>query len=135
MVVVAIAERPLEIGIDVEPLARGRDIVDVAHVVFSRRELGDLAALDPSKREDRAVAVWTLKESYIKARGMGLALPLQEISFTFDGDAPTVELAEALCDDAARWVFRVFDVEHHRVALSVAGSCRPLRVITRYESP
>ena len=35
---------------------------------------------------DRFLTYWTLKEAYLKARGLGISVPLSDISFTVDGD-------------------------------------------------
>jgi 4'-phosphopantetheinyl transferase len=82
LVVCAIAARDL--GVDVEPIDRGREILALAPVVFTAGERTALAALAAAARPDRAVSLWTLKEAYIKARGLGLdALPLASFSINF----------------------------------------------------
>ena len=52
------------------------------------------------------VEFWTLKESYIKARGMGLSIPLKQFSFRFPREN-LIELAiDALPHDVPeRWRF------------------------------
>ena len=49
---------------------------------------------------------WTLKESYIKARGMGLSIPLDQFGFHFPGAAQVgIKIQPVLQDDAGRWRF------------------------------
>lgn len=120
MVVCAVSEGRA-IGVDVEPIARGKDILEMADTVFAPSELAELRALPEASRPDRAVALWTLKESYIKARGMGLSLPLDRFAMRFHEGAITVEVRAPIVDDAARWTFRIVDRDGHRIALCVEG--------------
>ncbi len=70
---------------------------------------------------DRALCLWTLKEGYIKARGMGLALPLEKISFLFGGpEGIRLEIDSVVDIDPSRWRFCSFDHAGHRVAAVVA---------------
>ena len=63
---------------------------------------------------------WTLKESYIKARGLGLKLPLRHFSFLLDGPAPSIAFAPELHDRAETWQFAQFwPTERHRMAVAV----------------
>ena len=78
--------------------------------------------------------MWTLKESYIKARGMGLSLPLDTFSFDLV-DAGTVAFR---CDDAvdaaaARWSFCQWRTEAgHLVSLCAERSTRePIDLVCR----
>src|SRR5690606_33310169 len=83
--------RGREVGVDVEWLDRRGGDIDVADRFFSRYEVQALYAQPPERRRDRFFRYWTLKESYIKARGMGLALPLDRFSFELDrGGAITI---------------------------------------------
>ncbi len=122
-----------DVGVDVESLARAAEIVPLAPRVFSTPECAQLDALPAAERPDRALSLWTLKEAYIKARGMGLSLPLQKISFLFDGpktDGPQTirfEVEPDVDDDPTRWRFCRFNHAGHRVALAVeaAAVCSP----------
>lgn len=123
--------RDREIGIDVEPRERKTSILELAPTVFSAREQHDLLQLDPADQRDRFFTLWTLKEAYIKARGMGLSLPLEKFSFTFPTDrAIAIQIDPSLDDEASTWQFERGSVDAtHAIALAVrrAGS-PPLRV-------
>ena len=126
-----VAAEVASVGVDVESLARAEEIVPLAARVFSAAERAQLDALPAAERPDRALSLWTLKEAYIKARGMGLSLPLQEISFLFDGpnadgsDAIRFEVAPGVDDDPGRWRFCRFDHAGHRIALAVEAAAAP----------
>lgn len=119
LVVCAVRENELALGVDVEPLARGGDVLEIASTVFSERELAALQALPAAARPERAISLWTLKESYIKAHGMGLSLPLKEFSFHFTDDRIDISFSPALPDHAARWSFATFDRAGHRIAVAI----------------
>jgi 4'-phosphopantetheinyl transferase len=109
----------VEVGVDVEPYERGREIVEIAAEVFSAREMEQLEALQGNGRLDRALQLWTLKEAYIKARGMGLSLPLKKFSFVFGGaEGIRLQLDADFEEEAGRnWRFCLLDFAGHRVAL------------------
>ncbi len=116
--VVCLIARGAEVGVDVEPFKRAREIAEVAPRVFSPLELAQLEALPDSERLDRGLALWTLKEAYIKARGMGLSLPLKKVSFVFEEtDGIRLELDPCLNDESGRWRFCLLDHAEHRIAL------------------
>ena len=108
-----------ELGVDVEPLLRGNEILGIAEAAFASRELADLRALPEALARDRAVSLWTLKEAYIKARGLGLALPLDGFAFSFDEPQPHISFGPTIADEPQRWAFRTRDVNGHRIALAV----------------
>lgn len=95
-----------ELGCDVEALARAPTLLRLAPTVFADAELAALRALPEAEQPERAVRLWTLKESYIKARGMGLALSLKGFAFHLGpGNSVTLDVAPALGGDGARWRF------------------------------
>lgn len=123
LAVCLVVDAPLEVGVDVEARTRADEIVTVEYKVFSAAELAQLDALPESERPDRYLSLWTLKEAYIKARGMGMALPLREISFLFDSaGAVRLEVAAGVDEDASRWSFRRLDYAGHRIAMVCEGA-------------
>lgn len=116
MIVCAIRSRA-ELGIDVEPLTRGPEIIGVAETAFAPAELAALRALPAPAQPDRALSLWTLKEAYIKARGMGLSLPLDGFAFSFDAATRRISFAPS-AGDPTRWQFRTLDLLGHRIALA-----------------
>jgi 4'-phosphopantetheinyl transferase len=123
-----------ELGVDVEYTGR-RLLHDVPERFFSAREVADLRARAESEQHSVFFDYWTLKESYIKARGLGLALPLRHFSFLLDGtDSPTVAFAPELDDDPASWQFALFrPTDSHRLAVAVRrhGADLPIVIRTR----
>jgi 4'-phosphopantetheinyl transferase len=120
--VVCLISASAEVGVDVEPHARAASIAEVARRMFSPQELAQLDALGEAGRLQRCVHLWTLKEAYIKARGMGLSLPTNKFSLLFDGDVCSrLEIDASLGDDAGRWRFCLIDHAEHCIALMVEG--------------
>lgn len=80
-VVCAISDSP--VGIDVEKV---RDIdFNIGEHCFSEKEYLDLSAQTAEAKLDYFYDLWTLKESYIKAVGLGLSLPLSSFTIRKNG--------------------------------------------------
>ena len=109
-----------EVGADVESLDRAGRWVDLADRYFAPREAAALKRVAPPDRPMRFLEYWTLKESYIKARGLGLAIPLADFSFDLPARSPgdiTIRFTPAIDDDSARWQFSL-------ERLGLRASCR-----------
>ncbi|MEF2966371.1 4'-phosphopantetheinyl transferase superfamily protein [Paenibacillus sp. M1] len=65
-------------GIDVEEI-READLAIAEHF-FAVQEIADLLAAPEERRRDCFFDLWTLKESYVKAAGRGLSLPLSSFA-------------------------------------------------------
>lgn len=94
------AARDVDIGVDVEWMERASDLHALAHRFFAP---GEAAAVRTARD---FFTFWTLKESYIKARGMGLSLPLDGFAFRLNGGGePGITFTEKIDDDPAQWRF------------------------------
>jgi len=97
------------LGLDVENVRARKVSLDIADQFFSPTEIAALAVVPPSRQQDRFFEYWTFKESYIKARGMGLSIPLDKFSFRYPDDgAVQIAIHPELRDDAERWQFWQF---------------------------
>jgi 4'-phosphopantetheinyl transferase len=124
LVAVAVATEP-EVGLDVEGVSPERVSPELCKRVFSPDEVSELNRLPASEQPGRFFDLWTLKESYIKARGLGLAVPLRSFGFHLPpGEAPSIRIAADLRDDPSTWAFQQWapTSEH---ALAVALRRRP----------
>jgi len=119
-----------EVGVDAEHVGR-RVTFDVAERFFSAREVADLRALPDGERHEVFFDYWTLKEAYIKARGLGLALPLRQFTFLrTPGRAPAITFAPELHDDATTWQFAQFwPTADHRMSIAVRRSGPDLPIV------
>jgi len=126
MIVIAMSSRG-EVGVDVEKTSRSTRAPALADRYFSASEATALRALPASLQEQRFLDLWTLKESYIKACGKGLAIPLDSFSFVLENASVRIEFApqlqDELQDDPARWQFWQLRVgEAHLVGLALADA-------------
>ena len=78
-----------DIGCDVENTGRSNDVLAIAQRYFSQQETTELFSLPIEQQRNRFFDYWTLKESYIKAWGLGLAIPLADFSFTINDEVKT----------------------------------------------
>lgn len=112
-----------EVGVDVESFERRRINLDVAPRFFAPAETSELFDLPEQQREHRFLQLWTLKESYIKARGMGLAIPLDHFSFHQIDVMPRISFSAQLDDNPSRWQFLIRTVgDTHMLALTTQAS-------------
>lgn len=125
-----------EVGVDVETIDR-HVTHDLPERFFSAREVADLRALPPDEQSVVFFDYWTLKEAYIKARGLGLALPLGQFTFIrSDGRAPCIEFAPELHDDPASWQFAQFwPTATHRMAVAVRRTGDDLPIVVSQVVP
>lgn len=131
MLVLAVNRRHA-VGVDVEAVTRKVELLALAKRYFAGHEYEDLANLDEAAQRERFFALWTLKEAWLKARGLGLHIPLDDFSFNLAGANPIVEFGPQLNDRAEAWQFRLLAQDQFRIALAVdCPASQPLPVQTR----
>jgi 4'-phosphopantetheinyl transferase len=96
-----------DVGVDVEDATRREVGPEVADHFFSPAEVAELRVRPREEQQRQFFRYWTLKEAYIKARGMGLSLPLDRFSFSLAPDSwsATIAFAQELADDENCWQF------------------------------
>lgn len=126
-----------EVGVDTESTARSAPL-EVADRYFSGFEATALRALPASAQAHRFWELWTFKESYIKARGMGLSLPLDQFSFDLGTEARAgITFDTGIHDYPARWRFwQLRPDAEHLVALCLESTpAEPTEFICRSVMP
>jgi 4'-phosphopantetheinyl transferase len=130
LIAIAVASHH-DVGVDVEWLLRRGETVQIADRYFSTREVAALESLPQDQRRRRFFQYWTLKEAYIKARGLGLSLPLDQFSFELDTQAPIrITFGAGITDQPGDWQFQQsFPTAEHAMALAVRrGGAANLRI-------
>jgi 4'-phosphopantetheinyl transferase len=126
------------VGVDVEKIRRLDDLGSLARKSFSAVEVAELFALPEAEHHRRFYELWSLKESYVKATGIGVALGLGKFSFRLSAGAPiSLDIDPSLSDVAERWQMMLLrPTSDHMGALIVdADADAPLRLRTRTSVP
>ncbi|NMO15460.1 4'-phosphopantetheinyl transferase superfamily protein [Pyxidicoccus fallax] len=127
-----------ELGADVEDAEREGETVEIADHYFAASEIQTLRALPPERQRGRFFEYWTLKESYIKARGAGLSLPLDQFAFHLEPDpSPRISFDPRMHDDPEAWQFvQLRPSERHQAAVAVRRARgQPLKVRWQFTVP
>ncbi len=108
------------VGVDVEKITRRTEPLNIASRFFSASEVASLTSVPECEQRERFFALWTLKEAYIKARGMGLAIPLGQFSYGLDDGPIYIRFDPALQDPADDWAFALLRAtDEHFLSLAI----------------
>jgi 4'-phosphopantetheinyl transferase len=117
-----------EVGVDVEDIRRAGYTVEIADRYFSPDEVRELRSWPAERQGERFFDYWTLKEAYIKARGLGLQIPLDQFTIQLRGFRQDDRVAHrigiafgpGIDDDPRSWQLTSLDLTPtHRVAVAV----------------
>jgi len=114
-----------EVGVDLERIEPGFATMRLARSLFAPEEV---AALSLLSNEDFVAAFyrcWTRKEAYVKAKGLGLSLPLKSfvVSVAPPNETPLLVPDRDEIEEQARWML-VDVIVGEGFAASVAVECR-----------
>lgn len=112
-----------DVGIDIEYVRPDFARDQIAAQFFSPRENVELRALTHAQHTIGFFNCWTRKEAYIKARGQGLSLPLDQFDVSLTPGAPAALLqTRDIPDEAARWsLWELHPGPGYIAALAVEG--------------
>ena len=119
--------RGRELGVDLEHLQRRAPDPAIVDRYLSPAEAADVRA-QGADWVHRFLLYWTLKEAYLKARGLGISVPLSDITFRLHGpDSARITFDAALAETDARWAFQWRPVgPEHLVALAASTTAGPV---------
>jgi 4'-phosphopantetheinyl transferase len=116
--------KEMEIGIDVEYINPKIDIEVIAPNFFSQNEVTTLFKLAPKERITGFFNCWTRKEAFIKAKGGGLSIPLDQFEVTLLAkDTPKILAINWAPEDVKNWSLFSFNPRKEFVgALTTNGN-------------
>jgi 4'-phosphopantetheinyl transferase len=122
--------RGREVGVDAEELREAPP--GVAERFFAPPEIAVLRALEPDGVDAAFFSFWTLKESFMKAVGLGLSLP--PASFAVALQPPRLLDYGRYRAEADAWAFELLTpTQRHHVAVCVrAPRSQPIPIVCRW---
>ena len=114
-----------DIGIDIERIRTSEDTVQILDHFFSELEKEEFKMIPEEKKKETFYQCWTRKEAYIKARGEGLSIPLDDFSVTLIPGSPA-KLIKADKDSAVtQWHMKDISVASGFAAAAVVSGSEP----------
>lgn len=109
------------VGVDVEDLARRAPDPAIVPRYCSPAEADDVRRHGDRWR-DRFLTYWTLKEAYLKARGLGISVPLSDITFLVDARGARIGFERSLAGTDDRWAFHLLQLGARHLAAVAADT-------------
>lgn len=101
--------RGREIGVDLEYTGVEMDYERIAECFMSPRELLEFRKMPSSLQREAFFRCWTRKEAYVKARGEGLSLPLDQLTVSLtSGNLPALLDVVGAPTETRRWSLKDF---------------------------
>jgi 4'-phosphopantetheinyl transferase len=114
------------VGIDVQQASRAIDVEPIAARYFSQEEAALLSRADDHSRVPRFLELWTLREAFLKAAGLGLSGPLNSISFSLE-DETMLRFHAPPRFPSSEWYFALFEpVPSARMAVAAKSAAPPI---------
>jgi 4'-phosphopantetheinyl transferase len=114
--------RGRELGIDIENVRSELEVNQLADHFFSPPEVAKLRALPAQLRTAAFFNYWTRKEAYVKARGEGLSIPLDQFDVSRGPLEPIILLEKMNHSEETRWsLVELTPVAGYAAALVVEG--------------
>jgi 4'-phosphopantetheinyl transferase len=139
LVAVAVS-RSAEVGVDVEIVNRKMDVRELAEHSFAASENEHLEALAEPERRRRFLEIWTLKEAYAKARGLGMSLSFDQFAFDVREEETSLRFDKTVEEgsSAPPWQFYLErPTANHQLALAVrrvsGEDSGRMRIVTNFE--
>jgi 4'-phosphopantetheinyl transferase len=116
--------RSRKVGIDVEYMNQNIEGEKIAKKFFSPRENAMLRSVPEKNKKEAFFNCWTRKEAYVKARGEGLSIPLDQFDVSmFPGEPASLLNINDSPDEVSNWVLEhIFADEHYACALATEGN-------------
>ena len=116
--------RDCAVGVDVEGIRNLSDLPGLCQYAFAPVEMADvLNAPSQQEQTERFFSYWTLKEAYIKARGLGLSLPLQQFAFQCTTGHWQLHCEPTLQAGGEHWQSDTIRIGAHCLAYCVQRGC------------
>jgi 4'-phosphopantetheinyl transferase len=112
-----------QIGVDIECIKGDFQWEEIAERFFAPGEIARLRALPRDQQQRAFFTCWTRKEAYIKAKGGGLSIPLQDFEVSVSPGEPA-SLMSCITDpeEVARWSLAEVDAgPDYEAAVAVQG--------------
>ena len=112
-----------ELGVDLEHMRRNVEIETLAARYFSPAEKATIAALPTPEKRVAFFRCWTQKEAFLKAKGIGVSLPLDQFEVAVNpGEAAALLRTHYDPADAQRWsMLELHPAYNYAAALAVEG--------------
>jgi 4'-phosphopantetheinyl transferase len=122
------------LGVDIERADRSLAVMEIANQYFSQKEAAWLRHCSAETRRVRFAELWTLKEAFLKATGVGLSGSLATVSFRFE--EPGRLLFDPPCtSDRSVWRFALVDLGSMlRLGVAVRNNNQPHFTVREFSS-
>ena len=107
------------LGVDLEHAERSVDALALAGRYGSPRECAMLQALDAGQRPRRFIELWTCKEAWLKAAGLGIGAGLAALEIELGTGRPCISRLPSAGGDIDHWSIALLEPEDGFVAAIV----------------
>lgn len=110
-------------GIDAEKVTARHATPGIAKRMFSEAEYRELLQLEGHDSLEYFFTHWTLREAYVKARGIGIFFPTHKLTFTVtDRHSVAVSFHPDIGNRQEHWYFRLLDLSDAHVTAIALNS-------------
>lgn len=99
-----------DLGLDVEKMSSGEHLMEMSSDILSVEELSTIEPLSQNRKLQILSEIWTLKEAYLKALGIGMVDDLRSFGIKYSRDLVPTGINPGLSfrDHSNDWLLRLF---------------------------